>query len=84
MALASPMSVVLAEAVLLVLEAEAVPVLPVLPVLELPEAAVPFHSASLSRLRICLLYTSVYYGSREGFLATGAGQIYSGRGNRPC
>ena len=55
------MSVVLAEAVLLVLEAEAVPVLLVLPVLpvllvlpvlELPEAAVPFHSASLSRLRM--------------------------------
>lgn len=49
------MSVVLAEAVLLVLEAEAVPVLLVLLVLlvlELPEAAVPFHSASLSRLRM--------------------------------
>lgn len=33
---------------------------------------------------ILYLGEPVYYGTREGFLATGAGQIYSGRGNRPC
>ena len=43
-----------------------------------PAAALRYAS------HILYLGEPVYYGTREGFLATGAGQIYSGRGNRPC
>lgn len=43
-----------------------------------PAAALRYAS------HILYLGEPVYYGTRESFLATGAGQIYSGRGNRPC
>ena len=43
-----------------------------------PAAALRYAS------HILYLGEPVYYGTREGFLATEAGQIYSGRGNRPC
>ena len=43
-----------------------------------PAAALRYAS------HILYLGEPVYYGTREGFLATGAGAIYSGRGNRPC